>query len=123
MVITTSVSGLVLAAALAASPAQNADTLDYDVRCLYVAVRVSQLDDPSLQSAGFASTMYFMGRLDGRLSEDALEERLTNESLRVTEEEFKAAAIACGDTLIKKGEAMQRIGQGMMDRASRPPQS
>lgn len=105
-------------ALLAAAAAATPTGLEADLRCLLTSSALAGNADPKLKQAGMMSSLYWFGRVEGRLSDTALEERLTKIAETMSPELFKAEAKRCGEILQQRGTAMQAIGRGMQARAA-----
>ena len=87
-----------------------------DVRCLVVSLNLADSADESIRRAALVSFQYFLGRLDGREPQLDLEQRLTAEVLRMSDEELRAQATVCGDMLVRRGREVGAIGRRIEDR-------
>jgi hypothetical protein len=90
-----------------------------DVRCVVVSLRIMELQDPTLQKAGYMSSLYFFGRLDGASPSLDLEEQIMKELTIMTPDDYKTEAVRCGGELTARGQAMQKIGANLIDRGKK----
>jgi hypothetical protein len=103
------------ALALVAEP-RNAFSRDPDLRCfvavLYAAGLMEEKADAAMQ-AGLASvTMYYLGKLDGRLPGIDLKREVTTLiQLPSFERELPGEMIRCGKEAEDRGAALQEFGQ------------
>src|SRR5260370_16462066 len=109
----------VLAGALtlssAQAPAQDAETIA-DVRCLIVGMKFAGMADPTQQSAGMMLSMYYIGRLDGRVPKLDIEALMIKEIITMTTSDYGSEAKRCGASLTDKGQAITRIGKTRLAR-------
>jgi hypothetical protein len=106
--------------------AQDSETIG-DVRCVVVGIKIGGTSNAAQQSAGLLLTMYYIGRLDGRVPKLDFEGLLAKEAIKMTALEFKSEASRCGIHLTQKGEQitkigkdMSELGQKMLDKANTP---
>lgn len=102
---------LALACGCWALPALADDTSD-DVKCLAVSLNMSAAQDPDEQSVGMLSTMYWLGRLDGRTPTLDLEKQMDAVG-GMKDEELKAEAVRCAAALSTRGDALSKLGESM----------
>jgi hypothetical protein len=95
--------------------AQDVETIA-DVRCVIVGVLLVQKADPAQRTAGSMLSMYYIGRLDGRVPKLDLEELILKEGGTMTNADFGAEAKRCGETLAARGQEITRIGQDIVAR-------
>ena len=98
---------LLLAATVAAAPAQASSESDQDLRCLAVGLSLIE-ENPN---AGLVAAMYFLGRLEGREPGVDWFDRVAQHMAKTKLEQLKADAVVCGQILIEKGEEMTRKGE------------
>jgi hypothetical protein len=107
----------VLAGALtlssAQAPAQDAETIA-DVRCIIVGMKFAGTADPTQQSAGMMLSLYYIGRLDGRVPKLDIEELMIKEISTMTTSDYGSEAKRCGASLTDKGQEITRIGKDMI---------
>src|SRR5690348_7528152 len=100
--------------------AQDAETIA-DVRCVIVGVLLVQKADPTQRSAGSMLSMYYIGRLDGRVPKLDLEELIIKEGSTMTNSDFSAEAKRCGATLSARGQEITQIGKDIVERGRKVP--
>lgn len=88
-----------------------------NVSCAVVGLRMIQATDPQQSSAGMMLAVYYLGRLDERLSEADSERMIRSEAKKMTSAEFRSAATRCGKALSAKGLQIQRAGAYLSDGA------
>jgi hypothetical protein len=111
MIRSIALAAAALAASLAATGAQAADTdTTSDVRCMVVAAAMAQNTDPNVQNVGLMAGLYYLGKLDGRDPRLDLEARLKQELAQMKPAEMVAEAQRCGAQLTARGKAMTEIG-------------
>lgn len=110
--LTVLVGALTLSSAQAR--AQDAETIA-DVRCVIVGALLVQ-KDATQRSTGMMLSMYYIGRLDGRLPKLDLEELLIKEGNRMTASDIGSEAKRCGASLADKGQELTRIGKDIVEK-------
>jgi hypothetical protein len=112
----------VLAGALTLSSgqatAQDAETIA-DVRCIIVGMRFAGMVDPTQQSAGMMLSLYYIGRLDGRVPKLDIEELMIKEVSKMTTSDYGSEAKRCGASLTDKGQEITRIGKDIIERGQK----
>ena len=93
------------------APALADDTSD-DVKCLAVSLNMSTADDPQEQSVGMLSTMYWLGRLDGRTPSLDLEKQMDALGA-LSAEDLRTEAVRCAAALSTRGDALTKLGESM----------
>src|SRR5262249_54977409 len=84
-----------------------------DLRCLAAAAAAANTADRGMQVAATISTMYWLGRLEGRKPNFDLERHLTATAQHMNEADLKAETVRCGELLRAKGLELQTVGQHM----------
>lgn len=88
-----------------------ADTrADESLRCFAVTSMLVSADDAEVKQFGQLGSLFFMGRLDGALSDQALEDRLFKFSQNIANEDMEKIVTRCGEIMKARGEAVQAIG-------------
>ena len=98
--------------------AQDAETIG-DVRCLIVGMKISGMADSTQQSAGLMLSMYYIGRLDGRVPQLDIEDLMIREISTMTTADYGSEAKRCGASLTNKGQEITRIGKDMIERGKK----
>ena len=115
----TAVAGLTIGSAAA-----NAQTLDPDVRCLVLSNLFSKADpDPKRKQFAALSAVYYLGRIDARLSPDALKTQLAAQA-NVDKATAGPLMNACGKEFQEKERNLVMIGQSLVPAtppAAKPP--
>jgi len=75
--------------------------------------------DASRQSAGTMLTLYYIGRLEGRLPKLDLEELIVKEITTMMPDEFDSETKRCGLGLTEKGRQITTIGSDIAERERR----
>ena len=115
---------MILAALLVATLAQaepSPDPLTFDLRCLIVSASLRESQEANVRAAAAGATLFFFGRVDARLPEAELEQRLTAETAAVLAGDRGQMMRACGAFMQARGQAMMAIGQRMTARAQGSP--
>ena len=112
----------VLAGALTLSsvqaPAQDAETIA-DVRCVIVGMKLAGMTDSTQQTSGMMLSMYYIGRLDGRVPELDIESLMIKEIDTMTTADYGSEAKRCGASLADRGKEITRIGKDMIERGKK----
>lgn len=107
-------AGILMSSPLQAS-AQDVETIA-DVRCLVVGFKLAENVDAALRSAGMMLSIYYIGRLDGRVPSLDIEDLLIKEVTTMTPTDYGSEAKRCGASLADKGQEITRIGKDMIER-------
>jgi hypothetical protein len=99
-----------------AADEQNSDTIG-DVRCVVVGLKIAQLPDATQKAAGVMVTLYYIGRLDGRTPNLAMEDLISQEAQNITSASFQVEAARCGNSLKARGQALTEMGEHLTKRA------
>ncbi len=99
-----------VSSAAQAAEATGSARLDESVRCFAVTSMLMTMDDPETKNVGQMGGLYFMGRLDGALSDKDLEDRLFAFSQDLPNQDLQKLLAHCGDIMKVRGTAMQDIG-------------
>lgn len=104
--------GVAMSAPAGVSAAEQtaAERLDESVRCFGIASVMMAMDDANSQQTGQMAGLYFMGRLDGALSDKELEDRLFAFSQNLPKEDMQKLLTRCGEIMKVRGEAIQGVG-------------
>src|SRR4051794_27445017 len=77
----------------------RADDTSDDIKCLAVSLDLSGSQDPDEQSLGMLSTMYWLGRLDGRAPAQDLEKQMQAGAFDMRAVDEKAEAARCAQVM------------------------
>ncbi len=102
----------------AQAPAQDAETIA-DVRCVIVGMKFAGMADPTQRSAGMMLSMYYIGRLDGRVPKLDIEALMIKEISTMTTTDYGFEAKRCGASLTDKGQEITRIGKDIVERGQK----
>ena len=64
-------------------------------------------------------SMYYIGRLDGRVPKLDIEELMIKEISTMTTSDYGSEAKRCGASLTDKGQEITRIGKDMVERGQK----
>ena len=92
-----------------------------DIRCVAVGMKLAGAANSSDQSRGFLLTLYYIGRLDGRVPKLDIENLLIAESSKMTNSDDASEAKRCGAALVEKGEQITKIGKDLIEREKKKP--
>jgi hypothetical protein len=103
------------AAAMAASGAQAAEPaanarVDESVRCFAAMAILVSMDSVETRKLGEMGGLYFMGRLDGALSDQDLEDRLAALGQNPPTADMPALVTRCAEIMTTRSQAIQEIG-------------
>lgn len=107
--------GFAAAAVVAASGAQAAEPaasarLDESVRCFAAMAILVSMDGAETRKLGEMGGLYFMGRLDGALSDQDLEDRLAALGQNPPAADMPALITRCAEIMTTRSQAIQEIG-------------
>ena len=102
-----------MAAALAgAGTAAAGQDVGRDVRCLLVSNAFSAgAKDPKARQIAMVAGFFYLGRLDGKLTDAQLETRIRTEQKTITNANAPATMQQCGQYMQQRGQALQAIGR------------
>jgi hypothetical protein len=106
--------------ALAPAAAHADDPSDTDLRCLVVGAALTGSTDPSVQSLGRASLLYFAGRLDGRGDGANLSARVAATDAKMTAADLQAQIPKCSALFTAVAQTLQAVGDSLRS-AAQPP--
>ena len=119
---------LVTVAALAAAIASPAPAqkVDNDVRCMLLSnVFARSEKDTGRQKVAEVASIYYFGRVDARLSGDALRRAILDQGKSMSAASAGPAMTACARTMQQRRLAFQSLGQSLaasaVKAAPRPP--
>lgn len=84
-----------------------------DAQCVLVGARLSASKDQKQRLSAEMLLVYFVGRIAGRSPNIDLEQLVDSEARRMTEADFKNAAVRCGRGLSAGGAEITRIGKSL----------
>lgn len=109
--------GPTLSLAAAPETAKAPDDAGDDLRCLIVSLQMAASDVPEAKAAGLSASFYWMGRVDARVADSELEDRMMAEIGKLKTEELRGEGQRCAQALIQRGHLMQDIGNDIQRRA------
>jgi hypothetical protein len=101
------VLGVLPATASGQTPAAVTTT---DVRCLIVSVTLAHSDDPQIKAVGFASLLYFWGRLEGRGAAANVAPQVVAQARTMSVDDIKTQAQTCNALVTSAGQSIQDLG-------------
>jgi len=111
------VLALVFGALSLASAAWAADDANAaDVRCVVVAISLTQSTDPQMKAVATAASLYFVGRLRGRAPDLDLEAAIVREIGAMKPENMRSEQQRCGGALQDEGGRLKAIGADLQKR-------
>ena len=93
-------------AAGAQTPSPSALTVT-DVRCVIVSGALAQSDDPQMKGIGYASLLYFWGRLEGRGAADNVAALIVAQAQKMSTDDLKTQAQTCNALVTGAGQSIQ----------------
>lgn len=94
-----------------------------DIRCVAVGMKLAGAANSSDQTRGFLLTLYYIGRLDGRVPKLDIENLLIVEGSKMSSSDDASEAKRCGASLVEKGEQITKIGKDLIEREKKKPTS
>jgi hypothetical protein len=108
----------IAACALLATTARAADTdTDADVRCVVVAMALTQSADDQARAFAQPALIYFQGRIDGRSPNFDLEPAIIKAVQTMSAASYTTEAARCGAILMDKGQKLHVIGDDLKQKA------
>jgi len=104
------------------APAGPSDPIVADVHCVLIGASMASSSDAQAQPMGNATTFFYLGRLQGRISDAQLEEKMFAE-LPKLKDVGQSEAHRCLDSVASRGNAFQTIGDHLEKRLSALPAS
>lgn len=113
------IAGAALAACAITAPVA-AQTVDDDVRCLLAANVFARAEkDPAKRQNAIASSIFFLGRLDGRISTEQLKVAVAKQVKTMPAASLGPTMTDCFKRVVKKGIAMHDFNVGPV--GQKPP--
>ncbi|PLR22337.1 hypothetical protein SGCZBJ_18515 [Caulobacter zeae] len=109
--IAAALGGALSIASSAQAQAPAASSPSEDLRCFVVTSLLAASDDESAKQIGQMGALYFMGRIDAKLSDKKIEDQMVALSAGLTEADTRAMLVRCGGELEKRGATMQEISK------------
>jgi len=117
--LTIGLTAAVAALGLAAPAA--AQSVDDDVRCLLASNFFARTEkDPAKRQLATASSAFYLGRLDARISNDQLKNAVTAQAKTMTSASVAPTMNGCAKRLNQKGVALHTLAPGG---APQPPKA
>jgi hypothetical protein len=111
--------------AASAAPIDDPRTLA-DVRCIIVSGTLAGSDDQEMKSVGYASLLYFWGRLEGRGATANVSPLVVDQARRMSANDVKAQAETCKALFTAAGQNLQDLSTTLQKElggeAAPPPQ-
>jgi hypothetical protein len=125
--VAATIGALALFGAPASAQPLSQDQEARDVRCLMAVVTASgvlmQQEDPRMKTLALMtgmSALYYLGRLEGRIPDNLLADRIKREVATMDSAQLKAEALRCGKEVEAVGERMKVLGVDLQAVAARP---
>lgn len=111
-------------AAALAGPAAAQDPNDADIHCAVAAIALANsATDQTVKGQAGAALLYFIGRIDGRSPNLDLEPKVRAELAKLNPQDVGPTAMACGQQLMGRIQALQAMGERMKGAAPAAPAS
>ena len=115
--------GAVFAVLAFAAPVA-AQSVDDDVRCLLAANVFARAEkDPAKRQLSMAASVFYLGRLDARISNDQLKNAVQAQAKTMPAASLGPTMTNCAKRLTEKGLAMRAFATGPNAPAQTPPAS
>lgn len=92
-----------------------------DLQCLVAVLETGPVIDKLAPGTSQTAMLYFLGKLDGRTPNLDLESELRKLVPTMSKKDLGLADIRCGHEMAGRGQALQTIGQHLMDNPAAPP--
>lgn len=94
----------------AASPEEQTRS---DLRCVVALTQFAKMESAEIRQAGMTASLYFIGRLDGRVPDLDLEAALERELKTVPPSEYGSLLQSCGAAMQARGVKIIEIGASL----------
>jgi hypothetical protein len=106
-----------LIASLSAGRPALADPITDDVRCFVLTLQMMESQNATEKMAALMAHSYYLGKIDGRMPDIDLEERVIAELAYMSKPDFfRAEATRCGREMTARGQAEKAMGEDMKKR-------
>lgn len=105
-------------ASSAQAQAPAASSASEDLRCFVATSLLAASGDDSIKQIGQMGALYFMGRVDAKLSDKELEDQMFAVGQGLTEADTRAMLVRCGNVLQQRGTKIQEISKRVQARES-----
>lgn len=95
--------------------AQDATTTA-DIRCVVVGMQMSGSVNSPLQPRGILLTLFYLGRLDGRVPELDIESLLIEQAGKMSDADYASEGRRCDAGLTQKGQQIIELGKHLIER-------
>ena len=112
-------AALLLGASTPSAAAQDSES--FDLRCLILTAQLRQSEDATVRQAGEGASYFFFGRVDARVPESELEDRMWQESQAMLHEDLQAILQACGNLMQERGRMLIDVGNRIQARERAGP--
>jgi len=92
-----------------------------DIRCVIVGMKLAGATNSPDQSRGFLLTLYYIGRLDGRVPKLDIEHLIIEETRKMTDADYVSEEKRCGAGLAEKGQQITVIGKHLVESGKKAP--
>jgi hypothetical protein len=92
-----------------------------DIRCVVVGMKLAAATSSPDQSRGFLLTLYYIGRLDGRLPKLDIEHLIIEETRKMADADYASEEKRCGAGLAEKGRQITEIGKHLVESGKKTP--
>jgi len=99
--------------------AQDATTVA-DVRCVVIGLQIYDSSDAARQASGIWLSLYYLGRLHGRIPQLDIENLVVQEANKMTPTESASEAKRCGASLSAIAAEVTRIGKDILQGSQKP---
>jgi hypothetical protein len=106
----------------AKSLAQNQEDIA-DVRCVAVALRMTEMPAAEQKSTGLMMAVFYLGRLDGRTPNLDIEQSIFEQIGKMTNADYSGEAIRCGKRLSEEGRKITQISKNLGQLGRTPQQT
>jgi hypothetical protein len=102
--------------------AQEAEAVNIaDIRCVVVGMKLAGATSSPDQSRGFLLTLYYIGRLDGRVPKLDIERLIIEETRMMADSDYASEEKRCGAGLAEKGQQITEIGKHLVESGKKAP--
>jgi hypothetical protein len=99
-----------------ATPVRAQNAVSDDIRCLVIMLQAAHDSDADIRQAGAIGSVYYFGRLEGRVAMPDLERLVTEAIAAMTPDLFAMEKVRCTGTVIERGQLLTDMGDRVAGR-------
>jgi hypothetical protein len=99
-----------------AAPLRAQDAVTGDIRCLVIMLQAAHDADADIRQAGAIGSVYYFGRLEGRVTMPDLERLVAESIATMTPDLFAMEKVRCTGMVIERGQLLTDMGDRLAGR-------